>query len=889
MKKGFILALLAACVIFRGGYAADIAGEAIENNIVFLADKSYARTAQKFSTVDLRAYANRDFTDEIEGDGKGGWSDQGANDMREFPYRGTTEFLNIPFDIISPESNNGAAVLAVQGQKDAGVKNRYEIAVGRTAAGLYFLHSSPWASGSYIGRYTLRYTDGTSAYLNIFDSVHISDCYGKSSSDAFRPIWTGKNEVLNQLSLYLFAMSNPHPDKEIESLVVETDGNGPYIMIVAITLTDSGPYLPMSEKMSALNPKTDDWATGGNRNTAGTPLDMSRFLDAPAGKHGGLISEGDGFVFEDGTRAVFWGTNVTGRACFPTSEQADITAERIAVCGFNLVRFSGLSENAELISDSDKQKLAYFVSVLAKRGVYCYLAGDRTDKVEMFFDKELIEKQKSFFEDILTYKNPHTGNMLGEDFCMLELVDGASMYDYGSGKTAFNANFGKKELTELFNRFVKEKYHTTDNLKAAWDGKYDLNSWEGIEGGNLELRGCWEYTVYSGAKKLDIMRFYNAIQQSYYDQMVDCIRSLGVSAPITCNSNSDKKLYCGDAYMNSKTGFTTRGMLWQRPAARSEMLGADGWYDGTSSNVRDKAAGIFGALSAARVENTPYIISKWGTSFLNRYSCELPVMMSAIAAQQGWTPICYAFLNDGFAQDGIMEDHYGICNNTAYLNILPAATMLYYSMPQATQTVINEINEDEIPLAQEEYALSASSLLSGKSGIRPSGKTKYNRDLARDKSIIQNEGIYWDRDDGIFFAETDRVEAVTGFFTEEEVLGHFSVNTENEFASFALSCLDNADFDNSGRLLLTAVGRARNNGMEIDGNSEIANIGDGSVLAEVISARITLRIKGDFEVYALGTDGIRREAVNAGKNDKGYTVLDINSSDASLNYEIIKK
>ena len=98
-----------------------------------------------------------------------------------------------------------------------------------------------------------------------------------------------------------------------------------------------------------------------------------------------------------------------------------------------------------------------------------------------------------------------------------------------------------------------------------------------------------------------------------------------------------------------------------------------------------------------------------------------------------------------------------------------------------------------------------------------------------------------------------------------------------------------ADFDNSGRLLLTAVGRARNNGMEIDGNSEIANIGDGSVLAEVISARITLRIKGDFEVYALGTDGIRREAVNTGKNDKGYTVLDINSSDASLNYEIIKK
>ena len=61
-------------------------------------------------------------------------------------------------------------------------------------------------------------------------------------------------------------------------------------------------------------------------------------LDAPAGKHGFVTARDGHFYFEDGTRARFWGTNLCFDACFPSKEQAEMMAERIAFFGFNAVR-----------------------------------------------------------------------------------------------------------------------------------------------------------------------------------------------------------------------------------------------------------------------------------------------------------------------------------------------------------------------------------------------------------------------------------------------------------------------------------------------------------------------------------------------------------------------
>jgi hypothetical protein len=68
----------------------------------------------QFAAADLRPVMNVGWRDDIEGDRKGGWTDQGDNDLRSFPT-GLQYFCGIPFEIVSPDGNRGLSVLVLGG------------------------------------------------------------------------------------------------------------------------------------------------------------------------------------------------------------------------------------------------------------------------------------------------------------------------------------------------------------------------------------------------------------------------------------------------------------------------------------------------------------------------------------------------------------------------------------------------------------------------------------------------------------------------------------------------------------------------------------------------------------------------------------------------------
>ena len=72
-----------------------------------------------------------------------------------------------------------------------------------------------------------------------------------------------------------------------------------------------------------------------------SPIDISFVFEneMPAGKHGFLTCKDGKMVFEDGTKAVFWGTNFNSAACFPSHEYSEMVAKRLAKFGLNMVRF----------------------------------------------------------------------------------------------------------------------------------------------------------------------------------------------------------------------------------------------------------------------------------------------------------------------------------------------------------------------------------------------------------------------------------------------------------------------------------------------------------------------------------------------------------------------
>ena len=79
----------------------------------------------------------------------------------------------------------------------------------------------------------------------------------------------------------------------------------------------------------------------GRDDFAPTALDCSRFIEAPTGRHGFVGVRGDGFAFEDGTPARFWGAQIHLGS---TKEDIDYVARRLRRQGINIVRRHGLRD-----------------------------------------------------------------------------------------------------------------------------------------------------------------------------------------------------------------------------------------------------------------------------------------------------------------------------------------------------------------------------------------------------------------------------------------------------------------------------------------------------------------------------------------------------------------
>ena len=72
----------------------------------------------------------------------------------------------------------------------------------------------------------------------------------------------------------------------------------------------------------------------------GSVLDLSSLMDAPAGKHGFVVSRNGRFEFagRPGVPARFWGGNLAFEANFLEKPEADHFAETLARMGYNIVR-----------------------------------------------------------------------------------------------------------------------------------------------------------------------------------------------------------------------------------------------------------------------------------------------------------------------------------------------------------------------------------------------------------------------------------------------------------------------------------------------------------------------------------------------------------------------
>ena len=197
---------------------------------------------EKFFAVNLRPYCNMIFKDKVKEDKKGGWTDQGENDMRNIPL-GDLLMNNTPFKIIDPddtidvEAQRSCIVLGDNKFRPYFPKVSRGILVGEKAKQLFFLHCSAWGvreENVELGSYTVKYEDGSEEVISIRNLKNIGSWWSPGGIPEADTAWIGSNPVRGRIGIYKYKWVNPHPEKKITSINMESNGKA-VLILVAIT------------------------------------------------------------------------------------------------------------------------------------------------------------------------------------------------------------------------------------------------------------------------------------------------------------------------------------------------------------------------------------------------------------------------------------------------------------------------------------------------------------------------------------------------------------------------------------------------------------------------------------------------------------------------------
>lgn len=205
----------------------------------------------------------------------------------------------------------------------------------------------------------------------------------------------------------------------------------------------------------------------------------------------------DHFYTPDGRRVRLWGVNLSFDANFPTHQDADKVARRLADFGVNAVRFHHMdttswprglwAEDGKTLHPEALDRLDYFIDRLAKCGIYADLnlhvgrahsrglglpqAKEDFDKIVTIFTPALIDAQKDYARMLLTHKNPYRGLTYAEDYAVaiVEITNENSLFMWSADRVLPTLpEVYAQELRRQYNQWLKGRYATTERLAAAW-------------------------------------------------------------------------------------------------------------------------------------------------------------------------------------------------------------------------------------------------------------------------------------------------------------------------------------------------------------------------------------------------------------------------------------
>ncbi len=472
---------------------------------------------------------------------------------------------------------------------------------------------------------------------------------------------------------------------------------------------------------------------------------------------------------------------------------------------------------------------------------------------------------------------------------------------------SFTANQTRKDHNRV-------SFNLQSTIGEAWIAGVELRRGSGgrlpdsasLEAGNIDIPA----DSYVAAQREDFLAFAAETERKYALGMHDFIKkTLGAKALVV----DTQVTYGGIAglYRESLLDFGDIHAYWQHPSFPHKAWDPADWTIGNTPMVRSLGSDTLTRLAACRLFGKPFTVTEYNHPAPSDYSAECVPMLAAFAAQQDWDGI---FLFDYHSSIGDWDrdrisGYFSIDSHPAKIAFMPAAAAMFRraDVARASQSAVLEFPIKLIPEelrtrganvggAWQALGFAAPEAVATRSAVRFTD--------TGDKAIIRrgepaaSAGVTWqcakgNEKDATFVINSPASRGVVGFASGRNVkLGSLTIEPggdSGKFAAITVVALDGKPLETSDHLLISAVGRVENTGMEwnADRTSVGRKWGGAPVVAEGVRARIALDAKAKrAEVFALDGGGGRARPV-ACDVASGRLGIDLGPQWKTLWYEVV--
>lgn len=663
------------------------------------------------------------------------------------------------------------------------------------------------------------------------------------------------------------------PDAEV--IVPTPDGPKTFKFDVCPKPTSTYVIKPNSEWIPVVN---DPWIV---RSSA---LDFStmRTTGSPAGKHGRIVARNGHFEFEDlpGVSQRFYGINIDGTATTVPRDIARRAAENLARCGYNAVRlmhFKPLIRDDSVtgldFDDAALDRFDGFVCECIKNGLYltmdfaCFrrtvswrsIGVDRDGYVDCAEGKTLPwyrhqgfrENYKEYVRRLLSHVNPYTGRSYAEEPAFVW--------------------FG----------YLNEPYSQKGYPKDEWRRILDDERGFAMEMNGFLRREIGSKTLTANNNGLWFPVFLQIPRSAEYD-VIDC------------------HYYIEHPDFGDKT-WGAPNRLKNENVFKTEAMG-----------------GL--SIAAHRDFGKPFVVSEWNACAPSSRRMSASVAFPAYAALQGWDGIWrfdWCWDDHGFRWPEVIGvSWFAMCGDPMRRATERAGVAMFLRrdvrpLKDAWSVVIDP---DAVDVSQSVWGLSMwrknFSALGWKCrlgtsvgrcprgvnvlGTFPAAFTDATEKLAERIGEDGGGEVSVSRSDGTLAISSPRLKCIAAEVGRLGVKG-FDVEVSGCPAVVCALSLDGGVLEESRRILVSHLTDLQNDGVEYEDETRslCLNGGNGRVpqLARAGRAEIKLGARyGRWRVYALGTNGRRREKIPSTRQDGALRfTADIahDPSAATIEYEVV--